>query len=506
VSSGGRSTADTFGPSGEEPTSEWHAHIAAVIARTELPGRLWEDVPDPARDPAFESAPNAWRPYLAGALDNTESFLRRFVVFPSPHEAVAAALWTAHTHVVDAAEVSPYLQVTSPEKRSGKTRLLDVLELLVRKPWRAVSPSEAVIYRKVEADQPTLLLDEVDTTFGTRASERTEGIRALLNAGNRRGTTVPRMVGEGRKMRVHDFPTFCPKVLAGIGQLPDTVADRSIAVSLQRRARNEPVERFRYRAAKAAAADVRAALMDALDTVAETLGGARPDIPDSLGDRAADSWEPLLAIADAAGGRWPGRARAAALARQCERPEDLDDASLSLLLLADSRAVFERLKAERIPTTTLIDELLVDDERPWREMGRSGKPLNAHGLGRLLRPYQVRPALMKFESVPGRGYRRVDLEPVWDRYLPALTAATDRYSVTSLTASNEAAVVGRPLGNGVTVGWLDGRAGKAASGSGDGEITTAHVDCADYRRHRSFHRQADSGWVCDTCKPRGEAS
>ena len=144
------------------------------------------------------------------------------------------------------------------------------------------------MYRKVEADQPTLLLDELDTMFGTRASERTEGIRALLNAGNRRGTTVPRMVGEGRKMQVHDFSTFCPKVLAGIGHLPDTVADRSIVISLQRRARNEPVERFRQREAKALTEDVRHALMDALAAVVEPLSDARPDIPEALGDRAAE--------------------------------------------------------------------------------------------------------------------------------------------------------------------------------------------------------------------------
>lgn len=148
--------------------------------------------------------------------------------------------------------------------------------------------------------------------------------------------------------------------------------------------------------------------------------------------------------------------------------------------------------------------MLIDDERPWREMGRSGKPLNAHGLGRLLRPYHVRPALMKFDSVPGRGYRRADLEPVWARYLPALTAPIDRYSVTSQTAPSEAAVFDSPLSNGVTVESLDARAGKAANN--DGDVTTAHVDCADYLRHRSFHRQTGTGWVCDVCKPEGEAS
>ena len=92
---------------------------------------------------------------------------------------------------------------------------------------------------------------------------------------------------------------------------------------------------------------------------------------------------------------------------------------MSLLLLVDCRAVFDRLGTDRVQTKTLIDELLGDEERPWRDMGRSGKALNAHGLGRLLHPYQIRPTLMKFEGVPGRGYRRTDFESAWDRYLPA---------------------------------------------------------------------------------------
>jgi len=321
------------------------------------------------------------------------------------------------------------------------------MELLVRKPWRAVSPSEAVIYRKVEADRPTLLLDEVDAIFGPKPSERTEGLRALLNAGNRRGRTVPRVVGEGRKMQVHDFPTFCAKALAGIGRLPDTVTDRGISIRLQRRARGEAVERFRYRAAAAEAGPLRDALAGALDV--KSLEAARPAIPDALSDRAADSWEPLLAIADAAGDKWPMRARAAAVALSGERDDDLDDASLSLLLLADCRAAFGT-DTDRLLTAQLIESLLADDERPWREYGRSGHPINAHGISRLLRPYAIRPVLLRIGEAVGRGYRRADLEPAWARYLPPPAEPLQRYSVTDAPIEHAESVLAMAPRNAVT--------------------------------------------------------
>ena len=448
---GGRDTAATFGPNGGEPSAEWHRHSAEVLNGIEPPPKLWAHLSDPRQDPEYEVAPASWRPYLAGTLGAVESFVRRFVVFPSPHEAVAVALWVAHTHVADTAEVSPYLQVTSPEKRSGKTRLLDALELVVHRPWRAVNPSEAVIYRKVEADRPTLLLDEVDAIFGTRSSDRSEGIRALLNAGNRRGTTVPRMVGDGRKMRVHDFPTFCPKVLAGIGRLPDTVADRSITIGLERRSRREPVERFRYRVAKVAADALRDALLDALGTVSETLAEARPEIPDALSDRAADSWEPLLAIAEAAGGDWTARARAAAIALSGERVDDLDDASLSLLLLADCRAAFIRRGLDRLPTVGLIEDLLADEEKPWHEVGRQGKPISPHYLSRQLRPYRVKPKGLRIGQVVQKGYDRSDFEPAWDRYLPPLPEPTNGYTVTQALETHAETVADEPTRDGVTV-------------------------------------------------------
>ena len=373
--------------------------------------KLAEMIADAMRTPAS----------LAETLGAAHAYVLRYVVFPSLHEPVAVVLWIAHAWAVEAAETSPYLAVTSVHPRSGKTRLSECIALLAPRPWSAITPSEAVLFRKLEQDHPTLLLDEVDAIFGTRrAAESAEGIRAILNAGNRRGTTVPRMVGEGRKMRVQDFATFGPKVLLGIGDLPATIADRAIPVRLERRARSEPVTRFRIREAEPAALPIREALEGYLALLVDRLTHARPDIPPQLGDRSADGWEPLLAIADAAGGDWPARARAAAIALSGERIDDIDEAPASILLLADIRDIFDRRGADKLMTAQLLEDLAVDAERPWGEW-RDGKPITAHGLGRLLRGYHVKPERMRpggRDTVQARGYRRAAFEPIWERYVP----------------------------------------------------------------------------------------
>src|SRR5436190_2648070 len=130
----------------------------------------------------------------ARLLEALEQFTRRFVVLPLDLASVAVVLWIAHTWAIGGAHQTPYLLVLSPEKRSGKTRLLEVLELLVARPWRVTAASEAAMFRRIASEPPpTLLLDEIDAIFASN-SERTEPIRAILNSGNRPGAAVARCV------------------------------------------------------------------------------------------------------------------------------------------------------------------------------------------------------------------------------------------------------------------------------------------------------------------------
>lgn len=347
---------------------------------------------------------------LSDALAATEAFLRRFVVFGRPEAIVAVVLWIAHTYALAYASATPYLSIMSPEKGSGKTRLLECLRLLARGlPSIFIIPTAATIYRLLEADPETaLLLDELDAVFRDR-SDKYEEVRAIINAGHRRGAAVPRTVTIKNRHEVQFFPVFGPKALSGIGKLPDTVADRSIPIPMVKRKRSETIEKFR----EARAGREAAPIVEALSAALEASPPAREcDVPDELPDRAADVWEPLLAIADAAGGGWPGRARRAALILHADRP---DDDSLGLRLLADSRLVFERLGVDRLATATLIEALKTDEESPWVN---EHHPLTPEGLARCLRPFAIRSKQIKIGGANVRGFLRESFVDSWDRYLP----------------------------------------------------------------------------------------
>ena len=129
----------------------------------------------------------------AELLDKIHAFLGQFIVYPDRHTRVAHTLWIAHCHLVRCFETTPRLAFLSPEPSSGKTRALEITELLVPSPVLAVNVSPAYLIRRIGAEEGvTVLFDEVDTVFGPRTKENNEDVRALLNAGYRRGAIVGR--------------------------------------------------------------------------------------------------------------------------------------------------------------------------------------------------------------------------------------------------------------------------------------------------------------------------
>jgi hypothetical protein len=364
--------------------------------------------------------PSSPTPTLDEALNGIERFLRRFVVLARPEAFVAVVLWIAHTYAMEFADATPYLAISSPEKQSGKTRLLECLWLLAHDcNGIAITPTDSTIFRTLEATpEGTLLLDELDAVFRDR-SDKYEEVRAVINAGHRRGATVPRSVpGPKSTWVVKQFPVFGPKALAGIGKLPDTVTDRSIPILMLKRKRTEPVEKFRQRIAREEAAPIVAALASAL---AAQPPAQLADIPAELPDRAGDAWEPLLAIADAAGGVWPARARRAAIVLHASR--DQDD-SLGLRLLSDVRLVFDARGTERISTADLIGALQADEEGPWAS---ERLPLTPHRLARLLHPFGIESKQLRIGPASLKGFEREAFVDSWDRYLPpSLTEAKHR--------------------------------------------------------------------------------
>ncbi|HXH35001.1 MAG TPA: DUF3631 domain-containing protein, partial [Plantibacter sp.] len=276
---------------------------------------------------------NGWPADGAALLDELAVFIRRHVVL-SEVQAAVVALWIVHSWAIDAADTTPYLHISAPTKRSGKSRLLDVLEVLVRKPLKAGGATEAALFRGIADRTPTLLFDEIDSIFGPKARDH-EDLRALLNNGYRRGTPVLRCVGEGTKQTATEFDVFCVKALCGIGRLPDTLADRALPILLKRKAKSETVERFRYKHAQAAAAGLRERAEGWAEMHLDRLAEATPELPDELDDRAQDVSEPLLAIADRAGGDWPARARRALVAVRGGTDQELHDDDAGVRLVAD---------------------------------------------------------------------------------------------------------------------------------------------------------------------------
>ena len=359
---------------------------------------------------------------LGQLLDATCEFFRRYVIFQHADQAIICALWAIHSWFFEAFNYTPYLHVYSAEKRSGKTRLLDCLELLVKEPWRAVSPSEAVLYRRVERLKPTLLLDEVDTIFSNTRGDRTEYLRSLLNAGFECGAKVPRCVGKGADLNDQDFSVFCPKALSGIGKvLHDTVDDRCLKIELVRKAREEGVARFRKRKAQAEVGDIRAEL-EALaqqSALIEALRDAEPALPDELTDRAQDIAEPLLAIADLAGGEWPEKARNALVGVCCQE----EDASKGVQLLAAMWNIFEAV-GDKVPTKEALERLIAIEDGPWALMfedavRRDKLQTAAAKLAKLLKPYKIKPRPIRLGDEIVKGYYRADFEKHWKRYLPS---------------------------------------------------------------------------------------
>ena len=363
-------------------------------------------------------------------LDDICTFLRRFVVL-SADQACVIALWIAHTHAFQVAETTPYLSITSPEKRSGKTRLLEVLEGLVNNPWYTGRVSAAVLVRKTDAESPTLLLDESDTAFNS-SREYSEALRGVLNLGYRRGGKSSCCVGKGADLTARDFNVFSPKAIAGIGNLPDTVADRSLPITLKRRTKDAAVEDFRRREVGAPSGKLRGRISDWVAAHLKELEKARPEMPASLNDRQKDSTEILLAIADLANGEWPGKSRKSVNAL-CG--QNISEESYGVLVLTDIRELFLKGESDRLASQQIAEDLAELEHRPWPEWSK-GKPITPRQIARLLTPFGIAPSTMRTKTRIAKGYYLADFQDAFSRYLPPLSV-TPLQPAESLTLGPE---------------------------------------------------------------------
>jgi Protein of unknown function (DUF3631) len=357
-------------------------------------------------------------------LDELADVVRRYVVLPV-HASNAVALWVLHTHAFELRDISAYLGIESPEKRCGKTTLLSLLAALVNRPVVASNISPSAIFRAIEEVRPTLLIDEADTLL--RGNDE---FRGMLNAGYGRGTAfVVRVAPEGPaargsaatpgtgvvaapadvSSRLARFSCWCPKAIAAIGQLPETLADRCIRIRMQRKAPGETCERLRNLDPNPLRRQCARFVADS----AAAIAAARPSFPEGLNDRTADIWEPLFVLADLAGGPWPGRAREAALdlAVQTEGISPIAELVHSIYI-----SFLVRL-TDRMFTRDLVRALQLHAENASHRAWPRGK-ITDMWLAQQLRPYDVRSRSIRIGNEKGNGYLESDLEEIFRRYIP----------------------------------------------------------------------------------------
>jgi hypothetical protein len=248
---------------------------------------------------------------LAEVLDEIVRQLLRFVIFPK-WAAEMLALWIVHTFAYEQRDVATYVGIESPEKECGKSTLITLLSRLVNRPAVSSNISPSAFFRVIEELRPTLLIDEADTNLRGK-----DDLMGILNSSYTRATGfVWRIcfdpVRELEESEVTNaaghvavYSSWCPKAIAAIGRLHPTLASRCIVIRMQRKTAREECERLK----RLEATDLKRKCARFVADNADAIGRADPEMPKDLSNRAADVWEPLLVLADLAGGHWPKLAR-----------------------------------------------------------------------------------------------------------------------------------------------------------------------------------------------------
>lgn len=350
----------------------------------------------PASEP-IEPTPAPARTDAADILDDIERHLTRFISTTDANLR-AIALFVLHAHAHEAASHSPLLWLNSPEKRCGKTTALKMVSHLVPNPIITSNISVAGMLKAIQNIRPTFLIDEME-----HALKATGGLHGVLNLGHAPDGVIVRNDAT--------YSTWSPKVVALIGELPGTLADRSVRIALRRRLATEVVERFtRKDEPEAEALRVRCEAW-ATEVVLANLTDMDPDVPLQLSDRAQDNWRPLIAIADLAGGDWPDKAREAA--KVISAHEDIEEPSAGILILSAARDWFAGKDDAHIASATLADLAAnagAVGGKPTSRMIRCARILSGLGVPR----HTFRPPA----GEPRKGFKRADMEDAFTRYLP----------------------------------------------------------------------------------------
>ena len=369
---------------------------------------------------------------IAGLLTDIEAVIKRHVILPDP-AATALAVWVLHTYAFELRDTVAYVAIESPEKRCGKTTLLSVLAAMACKPLIASNITVGALFKSVHTCSPTLFIDEADTFMAGNGT-----MRGIINSGNTRRTayvlrlsaakkvgqstvSLAPIGGEGRgegasasslqlpeaiETGLRKYSCWCPKVIAMIGDVPDTIADRSIVVKMTRKLTTEtcdPLSELNTAEIKSKCARF------ALDTV-QSIAQSPKIRGDGLNDRAADTFDPLFVIARLAGQEWETKLRAAALA--LSSTADTENSGASLLL--DISEILVDTGNEKMFSRDIVTQLR---EGSLKSQTLKYSAINEYQISKMLRQYHVRSAYVRIGKEVSRGYYASDFRDAIKRYV-----------------------------------------------------------------------------------------
>ena len=356
---------------------------------------------------------------MAGLLTEIEAVIKRHVVL-NDHAAAALAVWVLHSYTFELRDAVAYVAIESPEKRCGKTTLVSVLAAMAHKPLIASNITVGALFRAIDSCSPTLFIDEADTFLAGNSA-----MRGIINSGNTWRTAYVLRLSKAKQNRprlepppmpaveagetgLKRYSCWCPKVIALIGEVPDTIADRSIVVKMSRKLTTEtcaPLTDLNTEEIKAKCA--RFAL-DAGESIArfEKIRGV------GLNDRAADTFDPLYVIARLAGGEWEGKLHAAALALTAAQSENVGAG-----LLLDIFSIFVEWGREKIFSRELVN-ILRDGKGGMKPTVWDGSAIDEYRISKILRPYGIKPSTIRMGREVNKGYTAAEFREALKRYVP----------------------------------------------------------------------------------------
>jgi hypothetical protein len=294
--------------------------------------------------------------------------------------------------------------ITSDTKRSGKTRLGELIQFVCSNPRSFGAMTPSAMFRIIEEVKPTIFFDEAEIL----SQESAGMMRSVLNMGYRKGSKVPRTIGG----QVVEFDTYCPKVFILIGDVLDTLRDRSIIVRMKRaEARN----RFVYETVKSEGEAIREEIQEVINNRSSEIINTFYDFKgiEFLTDRDEEIWTPIVVLAsvicpdrmeelsriavDMATEKTAPKRRFTTL---IQNEEETQDDEYAARLLQDMHSV---MGGKGMASQDVVEALKEINTAPWRKF--RGEGLTMHNIADMMSRFGLRPCTIRIGQRVAKGYK-----------------------------------------------------------------------------------------------------